>query len=136
MNWHHLYGYLTKLLISYYSFLKYYYNETDGKMFRLNFINDSLKLKLDENKISPEVYNSYDEIRKCFIEYKYYFETTGISGFGPDKMSYYELIDFIYKVCKIIEFYYLRNMKYDILNKLRTEILYIVEREIVSIKKG
>ncbi|HOP61769.1 MAG TPA: hypothetical protein PK358_00325 [Spirochaetota bacterium] len=124
-----------KQLTSYYSFLKYYYNENDGKLFRLNFISDSLKSKLEEGRITKDIYDSYEEIRGAFREYKLYFESAGLLDFGPDRMSYSEIIDFIYRVSKIIEFYYLRNMKYDLLQKLRNEILYYLEKEIFSIKQ-
>lgn len=122
-----------KILLNYYSFLKFYYNENDGKQFRLNFINDSLKAKLDENKISKDVFESYQLIRVSFNNYKYQFETVGLSGFGSEKISYYELLDFIFKLCKVIEFYYLRNMKYETLQQFRNDILFYVEKEIIAL---
>lgn len=124
-----------RLIMTFYSFLKYYYNENDGKLFRLNFISDSLKAKMADGKISAELFESYEEIRNSFVEYKLYFETIGLAGFGPDRISYYELLDFIYRGCKIIEFYYLRNMKHDLLNRLRTDILYYIEKEIISMNE-
>ena len=120
-------------LKNYYYFLKYYYNESDGKLFRLNFISESLRNKLNENKVSEDVYNSFEEIRLSFISYKSLFDKTGLSGFGHEKMSYYELLHFIFKLCKIIEFYYLRNMKYNDLQDFRNEIYYYVENEIITI---
>jgi len=123
-----------KILMNYYSFLKYYYNDNDGKMFRLNFISDSLKTKLDEGKISSEVYNSYEEIKKAFREYKLHFEGAGLIEFGPDEMSYMELLDLIYRVSKIIEFYYLRNMKHEQLQNFRNQYFYYIEKEIFSIR--
>ena len=123
-----------KTLMNYYSFLRYYYNENDGKMFRLNFISESLKTKLDEGRIPQDVYNSYEEIRESFRIYKLQFENSGLTGFGPDCMSYIELLDFIYRVSKIIEFYYLRNMKYEQLQTFRNEILFYVEKEIFAIR--
>jgi hypothetical protein len=123
-------------LRNYYYFLKYYYNESDGKLFRLNFISESLRVKLNENKISEDVYNSFEEIRLSFNIYKSFFDKTGLSGFGPEKMSYYELLHFIFKLCKIIEFYYLRNMKYNDLQDFRNEIYYYVENEIISINNS
>ncbi len=124
-----------KTLQDYYSFLKYYYNENDGKLFRLNFISESLKVKLDEGRISREVFESFEKIRESFIEYKLNFEYAGIIEFGPDEMSYLELIDFAYMVSKIIEFYYLRNMKNETLNTFRNDVLYIIEKEIFSMKE-
>ncbi len=121
-------------LKNYYLFLKYYYNESDGKLFRLNFVSESFKNKLNEGKISEDVYNSFENIRGVFINYRNHFDERGISGFGSEKISYYELLNFIYKLCKIIEFYYLRNMKYAALQDLRNEIYYYVENEILSIR--
>ncbi|HOP28404.1 MAG TPA: hypothetical protein PK293_09885 [Spirochaetota bacterium] len=123
-----------KILMNYYSFLKYYYNDNDGKMFRLNFISDSLKVKLDEGKISREIYDSYEEIKEAFREYKLHFEGAGLLEFGPDEMSYIELLDFIYRVSKIIEFYHLRNMKHEQLQVFRNQYFYYIEKEIFSIK--
>jgi len=123
-----------KILMNCYSFLKYYYNENDGKMFRLNFISESLKCKLEEGKMSSEVYDSYEEIREAFREYKLHFEGAGLIEFGPDEMSYMELLDLIYRVSKIIEFYYLRNMKHEQLQAFRNQYFYYVEKEIFAIK--
>lgn len=120
-------------LKNYYYFLKYYYNESDGKLFRLNFISESLKNKLNENRISEDVFNSFEDIRLSFISYKSLFDKTGLGGFGHEKMSYFELLNFIFKLCKIIEFYYLRNMKYNALQEFRNDIYYYVENEILSL---
>ncbi len=122
-----------KILLNYYSFLKFYYNENDGKLFRLNFIYDSLKNKYDEKKISEDVFESYRLIRESFINYKNQFELVGLIGFGSEKLSYYELLDLIFKLCKIIEFYYLRNMKYDALQVFRSDILFYVEKEMLAV---
>jgi hypothetical protein len=122
------------ILKNYYLFLKYYFNDSDGKLFRLNFVSESLKSKLNEGKIKEEVYNAFEEIRQSFVNYRNLFEETGLSGFGHEKMPYYELLNFIYKLCKIIEFYYLRNMKYTALQDLRSEIFYYVENEILSMR--
>ena len=123
-----------KNLMNYYSFLKYYYNENDGKMFRLNFISESLKTKLDDGKITREIYESYEEIRETFREYKLHFEGAGLLEFGPDEMSYVELLDLIYRVSKIIEFYYLRNMKHELLQAFRNQYFYYIEKEIFTIR--
>ena len=122
-----------KILLNYYLFLKFYYNENDGKLFRLNFIYKSLSIKLEENKINNEVFESYQQIRESFINYKNQFDIVGLLGFGSEKISYYELLDFIFKLCKIIEFYYLRSMKYDTLQLLRNDILFYVEKEMLTL---
>ncbi len=122
-----------KAFLNYYSFLKFYYNENDGKLFRLNFVQESLKSKLDENKITPEVFGSYQKIRESFVNYKNQFEIIGLIGFGSEKISYYELLELTFKLCKIIEFYYLRNMKYDSLQLFRNDILYYVEKEMLTL---
>jgi len=122
-----------KIMLNYYLFLKFYYNENDGKLFRLNFVYKSLQGKLEENKISKDVFESYQLIRKSFKNYKIQFELVGLKGFGSEKMTYYELLDYIFKLCKIMEFYYLRNMKYDALQTLRTDILYYVEKEMQTL---
>jgi hypothetical protein len=122
-----------KLVLSYYSFLKFYYNENDGKLFRLNFVYDSFKNKHNENIISSDVFDSYVQIRESFIRYKNQFEIIGLVGFGSEKLSYYELLELTFKLCKIIEFYYLRNMKYESLQTFRNEILYYVEKEMLTL---
>lgn len=120
-------------LKNYYYYLKYYYNESEGKLFRLNFISDSLKSKLNEGKIKEDVFKSFEEIQLSFINYKNIFEERGLKGFGHEEISYYELLNFIFKLCKIIEFYYLRNMKYTALQDFRNEVYYFVENEMFSI---
>jgi len=122
-----------KVFLNYYSFLKFYYNENDGKLFRLNFVYDSLKNKFDENKITYEVFESYQHIRECFINYKNHFEILGLIGFGSEKLSYHEFLELTFKLCKIIEFYYLRNMKYDALQLFRNDILFYVEKEMLTL---
>ncbi len=118
------------ILRNYYNFLKYYYNETDGKMFRMNFIYESLRQKHDEKKISTDTFRTYENIRGCFIRYRNAFEDAGIKLFGSPDMPYTNVIHFIYKICKILEFYYLRSMKYENLQDLRNEYLVHIEKEI------
>jgi len=122
-----------KNLLNNYLFLKFYYNENDGKLFRLNFVYESLKVKMSENKISAEVFESYNLIRESFFKYRYQFEVVGLVGFGSEKLSYYELLDFIIRLCKVMEFYYLRNMNYDALQLLRNDILYYTEKEMLTL---
>lgn len=120
-------------LRNYFNFLKYYYNETDGKMFRKNFIYESLKQKLEDKKISNDTFKTYENIRKSFIRYRSAFESSGIRVFGNHDMPYIDIIHLIYKLCKIMEFYYLRNMKYDNLQNLRNEYLLYIEKEISAL---
>jgi hypothetical protein len=75
-------------LRNYFNFLKYYYNETDGKMFRKNFIYESLKQKLDDKKISNDTFKTYENIRKSFIRYRTAFEDSGIRVFGNQFILY------------------------------------------------
>ncbi|HPS56489.1 MAG TPA: hypothetical protein PK514_00140 [Spirochaetota bacterium] len=120
-------------LRNYFNFLKYYYNETDGKMFRMNFIYDSLRQKLEDNKISNDTFKTYENIRISFINYRNAFEAAGITVFGNHSMPYIDIVHLIYKICKIMEFYYLRNMKYDNLQNLRNEYLLHIEKEISAL---
>lgn len=120
-------------LRNYFNFLKYYYNETDGKMFRKNFIYESLKQKRDDKKISNDTFKTYENIRKSFIRYRTAFESSGIRVFGNHDMPYIDIIHLIYKLCKIMEFYYLRNMKYDNLQNLRNDYLLYIEKEISAL---
>ena len=120
-------------LRNYFHFMKYYYNETDGKMFRMNFINESLKLKLNEQKITKDTLQTFEVIRENFVSYRKAFENAGIAFFGDSKMPYIEVIHLIYKLCKIMEFYYLRNMKYDNLQNLRTDYLLNIEKEVFAL---
>jgi hypothetical protein len=122
-----------KLVLNYYSFLKFYYNENDGKLFRLNFVHESLKSKLNENNINSDVFDSYLQIKDSFTKYKNHFEVIGLLGFGSEKLAYHELLELTFKLCKIIEFYYLRNMKYDALQSFRNDILYYVEKEMLTL---
>ncbi len=127
-----LYEYKNRLR-SYYNFLKYYYNENDGKLFRLNFVYESLKQKFEEQKITQETFNAFEDIRTSFIEYKKHFEISGIPGFGDVNTPYINVVHIIYKLCKILEFYYLRNMRYENLQELRNKYLLYIEKEIYAI---
>lgn len=126
-----LYEYKNRLR-HYFNFLKYYYNENDGKLFRLNFVHESLKQKLDEQKINADTFDAFEDIKNSFIEYKQCFEVAGIPGFGDVETPYIDVVHIIYKLCKILEFYYLRNMKYEMLQNLRNDYLLYTEKEIYS----
>ncbi len=128
-------GYLfKKKLKDDYDFIKYYYNDHDGKMYRYNYITEMLSQKLKEGKISAEVFSGFELIRKKFTEIKEIFEIKGLLGFGPRGMNYLEVLEFVYKCAKIIEFFYLRSMRYDDLQTLRNKVLYYVENEFMRIK--
>jgi len=120
-------------LRNYFNFLKYYYNETDGKMFRLNFIYDALGQKLKDKKISSDTFKTYENIRSSFIRYRSAFEEAGIRDFGNQEMPYINILHLIFKLCKIMESYYLRHMKYDNLQNLRNEYLLYIEKEISAL---
>jgi hypothetical protein len=125
----------TKKLKQDHNFITYYYNHNDGKLFRYNFIVNSLSQKLKENLITTEMFEGLNEIRHNFILIKQHFERDGIEWFGPEKMNYYKILEFLYKCCKIIEFFYLRSMEYDKLQELRNEILLPVEKELRQLDK-
>ncbi|HMB20167.1 MAG TPA: hypothetical protein VKQ10_03795 [Spirochaetota bacterium] len=116
-----------------YEFIQYYYNETDGKMFRFNFISQSLAEKLNNGEITPQMYELYCKIRDDFREVKRDLDFTGLYDFGYQTMSYTELLDFVFKAGKIIEFYYLRSYNYEGLQKFRNDIVYYVEEEFYRI---
>lgn len=116
-----------------YLFLKYYYSDTEGKEFRLNFIKESLQNKVVENKISESVLIKFNNIYDEFKRYKAQFNTLGLYGFGPEEFMYIDVLQFVYKSCKVIEFYYLRSMQYENLKSFRNEIQLYVENEIFSL---
>ena len=64
-------------------YMKYYFNEHDGKVFRYNFITDALKIKLHENQIQQDVFDRFENIRDTFLEIKRDFDMKGILEFGP-----------------------------------------------------
>ncbi len=116
-----------------YEFMQYYYNETDGKMFRFNFISQSLAEKLNKGEISPRMYELYCQIRDNFGEVKRDLDFKGLYHFGYQTMSYTSLLDFVFKAGKIIEFYYLRSYNYEGLQKFRNDIVYYTEEEFYRI---
>lgn len=116
-----------------YEFMQYYYNETDGKMFRFNFISHSLAEKLNEGKITPRMYELYCQIRDNFREVKRDQDFKGLYHFGHQVISYTSLLDFVFKAAKIIEFYYLRSYNYEGLQKFRNDIVYYTEEEFYRI---
>jgi hypothetical protein len=136
---------LTRIATSAYSFMKklkedhnfitYYYNHNDGKLFRYNFIVNALSQKLKKNLITSEMFEGLSAIRHNFIVLKQNFEKDGIEWFGPHRMNYFRVLEFLYKCCKIIEFIHLRSMEYDKLQELRNEILLPVEKELRQLSK-
>jgi hypothetical protein len=112
-----------------YNFLSYYYNDSDGKLFRYNFITHTLSEKLDNKIISPDMYKLFLDIRNNFNEIRECLLSNGLAGFGPSDFNYRMLLEFLFKVCKIIEFYYLRSSKYDNLKEFRTDYAHDIEKE-------
>ncbi len=110
-------------------FLTYYYNETDGKLFRIIFVIDSFRQKLYEGKISQAVYGSFLEIKDSFLKVKNNFEWKGLSAFGSKEIMYGEIIEIIYRSAKVIEQCYLRAANYDRLRNFRDDTLYKLENE-------
>ena len=112
-----------------YDFLVYYNNEHDGRLFRLNFVVDSLSRKLDEKKISSRAYELFSEIRDSFIAQKKHFESRGIAGFGPGAFNYHDSLEFTHKACQIIEYHLLRTLQYDELKAFRSNYSYRIQKE-------
>lgn len=125
---------MKKKLKTDHDFLVYYYNDTDGKMWRYNYIAETLHTRMAEGKITREVFDGYAAICEKFLEIKKMFESRGLTEFGPACFTYSEILEFTYKMSKLLEFYYLRAMRYDELQNLRNEILYYVENEFMHLK--
>ena len=121
---------------NYYNFLKYYYSEKTGLLFRYDFIINTLDQKLHEGKVDIPTVAGFKKIRESFIKLKSEFESQGLFNFGPDGYWYIDIIQFIYKCCKILEFIYLRSSNYDRLKELRNDILFKIEKEIVAYNKN
>ncbi len=114
-------------------FIKYYYNEKDGKLFRYSFIVDSLKNKLREKKITVAVFDGMKNIRGSFLEVKEFIDNKRLEEGGPPLFNYSMMLEFVYKCCKIIEFRYLREQKHEELQNLRNDMLYYVENEMIHL---
>ncbi|PKL40832.1 MAG: hypothetical protein CVV44_04285 [Spirochaetae bacterium HGW-Spirochaetae-1] len=112
-----------------YEFIKYYYNERDGKLFRYNFVVNSLSQKLIDQKISADVFEGFKKIRENFINLVRNFENRGLQGFGSPDLSYGQLVEFIFKGSLVLEYYYLRTLQHDELQKFRNDVLHYVEEE-------
>lgn len=125
---------MKKKLKTDHEFLTYYYNDNDGKMWRYNYIAETLHTRMNEGKIAREVFDGYAAICEKFLEIKRLFESKGLPEFGPAGFSYSDILEFTYKMSKLLEFYYLRAMRYDELQNLRNEILYYVENEYMHLK--
>ncbi len=120
---------LKKKMKANHDYLAYYYNERDGKLFRLQFIMNSLKQKLKENRIGKEVIDCFQSTLNSFTMIKREFEVKGLEGFGFPDIVYIELLDFIIKGSKVLEFYFLRSSRYEELKEFRSELLHYVENE-------
>lgn len=117
-----------------FKFFQYYYNESDGKLFRYNFITHSFSKKLENKLISKEVYELFHDIRDNFVSIKDNLTSNGLPGYGPFDFTYITVLEFLYKLCKIIEFYLLRNSKYDELQIFRSEYSHNIEKEFDHLK--
>ncbi len=124
---------LKKRLKQDYLFIRYYFNEKDGKLFRLNFVTEALYQKLENGRIDEQVYTSMNEIRENFVLFKNSFEFLGMEGFGFHTLPFIDIMEILYKGCKLVEQFYVRTARYDELENLRNEMLYYVEQEYTSI---
>lgn len=119
----------TKRLKKDFLFLVYYYNENDGKLFRINYVIDSFRQKLTEGVIAKPVFDSFLEIKETFNKVKNNLEWKGLRFFGVKDLGYGEIIEIIYRSAKIIEQCYLRSASYDELRNFREDLLYKLENE-------
>lgn len=119
-----------------FEYMNYYYNNRDGKLFRYNYILDSHRQKLDSGSISQQIYEGLDNIRISFLAVKKFCEDQGLARFGCSDFSYSDLVTFILKTGKIIEFFYLRASRYDDLKNFRNDILYYAQEEFHQLNPG
>ena len=112
-----------------FEYLNYYYNDRDGKLFRYNYIVDSHRQKLETGKVSQQVFEGLDNIRKGFLAIKTHTEKTGLGSYGSPGLSYSDLVNLILKTGKIIEVHYLRSSRYEDLKNFRNDILYYAQEE-------
>jgi len=116
-----------------FDFLIYYYNKTDGKLYRYNFVTENLKEKFNQNIINEEIYHGFKKITDSFIKIKNTLKMNGLKNFGPENFKYIEILTFLYKGTKIVEYYYLVNQQYDNLRQLRSDFVYHIEKEYFQI---
>ena len=84
------------------------------------------------SRLSPvcfEIFEKFTGMRTAFCDIKYTYDMNGFEYFGFNGMQYVKLVDFIYKGSKILEYFYLRNSKYEDLQNLRNSILVYIENE-------
>ena len=112
-----------------YEFLSFYYNRDSGKLFRYDFVCDNMKQKVNQGLKDKIIYDKLIEIRTAFNAVKYFFDMTNFEYFAFAEMQYGSLVDFIFKGSKILEYYYLRKSKPNLLQKLRNDILIHIENE-------
>lgn len=112
-----------------YDFLKFYYNKDSGRLFRYNYILENMKSKVESGRTKSEVFENFSNMRTAFCDIKYTYDMNGFEYFGFNGMQYGKLVDFIYKGSKILEYFYLRNSKYEALQDLRNSILVYIENE-------
>jgi hypothetical protein len=112
-----------------YDFLKFYYNKDSGRLFRYNYILENMKTKVDTGRTKIEIFEKFTAMRTAFCDIKYTYDMNGFEYFGFNGMQYGRLVDFIYKGSKILEYFYLRNSKYEDLQNLRNSILVYIENE-------
>ncbi|MCP4130507.1 MAG: hypothetical protein GY754_05950 [bacterium] len=116
-----------------FDFLRYYFNGKDGKLFRYSFIFETFAQKMEEGRITEEVFQRFKDIRDTFTLMKDYLEGMGLKRFGPRGFTYRDTIEFVFKGGKVVEYYLLRIGDYEQLKNLRSDIFDNIEVEMVKL---
>jgi hypothetical protein len=110
-------------------FLAFYYNRENGRQYRYNVVRESMLKKVHDKQTTQEIFDAFDASRQAFSVMKQQFDMCPLELFGPSAMPYGNLVDFIYKGCKVLEYFYLRKSQYEKLQNLRNDMLTYIENE-------
>jgi hypothetical protein len=125
---------MMKRMKKYNQFIYFYYYDTSGKMFRVNYVKRHLADKVRNGRFPAQVIKSFNTTAVAFYDMKNDFDKKGISKFGWESCTYKNLAEFIYKCGKLMEHGYLHSSRYELLQSLRTDLLLTIEKELYTLR--
>lgn len=117
-----------------FSFLRYYFNERDGKGYRYQFTMELLEAKKARGEISPLLPESFGHVYRTFRKLSSILMQMSLEDFGPRDFTYRQIVILVYGAAKFLEYIYLRNGNHEDLKLLRSEVYYHIEKELMQYK--
>ncbi|HNV46929.1 MAG TPA: hypothetical protein PLE73_13805 [Spirochaetota bacterium] len=116
-------------------FIAYYYNRTDGKRYRYDFIRTALLQKNAAGGISEETLESFIAVHDSFCAIEARFLEKGLADFGPPALPYGAATELAFQCCKVLEYLYLRGGHYEKLQDMRSRWLQHTEQDLHRLRQ-